>query len=251
MLATAPDHEGWDIYAAPQVVPHCHFTPLIQHIWRNPAVSLGLLSKEAVVFHQDKVGRLIQLLDEAHYARRCRHSKQFSYAVERQPVMTKYYRAENTNRAIKHQGHAFVFEPYECFAGTWRGVYQTDKESEQIALDDMAQNPSVALWEIDETEYARCVQKKTPSQYWVHGPRAPKVPQPENHGRAAAVVVEPKPVPAPMPVSAPVKVVDNLDDALQVGNVSPSQPPPAPTRKAKAKGKGRGRRSGSTRKSVA
>lgn len=65
--------EAFDSYFAPEWLPNCHFTPLIQQIhWTSPDVeptfpdqaSLSLLDPRAVLFHRCKDGTLIDRLRE-------------------------------------------------------------------------------------------------------------------------------------------------------------------------------------------
>lgn len=67
---------AWDQYLAADIVPHAHFTKLIQHVWNvefgKPETiptfptqeSLSLLQPEAVLFHRVKDGSLIARLRE-------------------------------------------------------------------------------------------------------------------------------------------------------------------------------------------
>jgi FkbM family methyltransferase len=57
-------HEvAWDIAAKDQILPHCHFTKLIQHYWKHGTFqNLEGLRPETVVFHSSKDGSLIDLL---------------------------------------------------------------------------------------------------------------------------------------------------------------------------------------------
>lgn len=61
---------AFDVYAAKEVLPKCHFTTLIQHVFNTMGkpptfpdqASLGLLQTGAVFFHRCKDGSLIQRL---------------------------------------------------------------------------------------------------------------------------------------------------------------------------------------------
>lgn len=66
-LATVAMEVPWDLAAADQIVPHAHFTELIQHNWRPPEFNSleemrAELAPRTVLYHKDKTGRLIELL---------------------------------------------------------------------------------------------------------------------------------------------------------------------------------------------
>lgn len=62
---------AWDIVGAKQILPQMHETHLIHHSWKAEnfpdAVSLERLNIEAVIYHQNKDGSLIQRLMERDY----------------------------------------------------------------------------------------------------------------------------------------------------------------------------------------
>jgi FkbM family methyltransferase len=54
---------AWDIASKDQILPHCHFTKMIQHYWQHGTfTSLDGIRPETVVFHSSKDGSLIDLL---------------------------------------------------------------------------------------------------------------------------------------------------------------------------------------------
>lgn len=75
-LAYLAQDIAWDCAAAAQIVPHAHFTNLIEHSWKRDAVTKEYLnvtfesweqvereiSKEAVIYHASKDGSLITVL---------------------------------------------------------------------------------------------------------------------------------------------------------------------------------------------
>jgi hypothetical protein len=221
--------KGWDIYAAEQVVPHCRFTSLIQHIWRNPSVSLELVSPDAVIFHQDKQGRLIELLDQTRFGGACAAHPMFSYTQERKAksTMRKWFKAENTNRAIRSHGMQFVFDNYGQMAGTWRGVFTTADDTEIAALSALANDCRQPVWEIAEEEYNSLLQKKTMTPPSVLS--APSVPVVESrHGDAPVVAEKPK-SPAPPETPKPAPVVESIESLLKIEPAVPSAiPDPVP-----------------------
>lgn len=57
----------WDVYAAQQIIKQCHFTPLIQHVYRHPEIKTmqelrAVLEPKTVLFHSDKYGAIRRLL---------------------------------------------------------------------------------------------------------------------------------------------------------------------------------------------
>jgi hypothetical protein len=154
-LVNVPDSVPWDLHAAAQALPHCHFTKLIQHVfhrhdpgWVVP--SLGILDPKAVIFHQDKSGRLINILDSAFYVNECFRHSLFNYVAvsQEETVMQKFYHAENVTRAITSHGKRFRFDALDIHGGAIPGAYATDSESEQIALADLTSNPTTGVTEI-------------------------------------------------------------------------------------------------------
>lgn len=68
-LAYQTVETAWDVTAAQQIVPQAHFTNLIQHQWKAPSFESWAdvekrIRPEAVIFHANKDGSLIQLLRE-------------------------------------------------------------------------------------------------------------------------------------------------------------------------------------------
>lgn len=60
---------AWDLAAASQIVPKCHFTKLISHTWRRQSFQTQeevnvSVPAEAVLYHSSKDGSLIRLLRE-------------------------------------------------------------------------------------------------------------------------------------------------------------------------------------------
>lgn len=234
-LVTCPDNNAWDVYCAPEVLPNAHFTPLIQHMfkrhhqgWQVPSISV--IDKRAVLFHQDKTGALIRMLDALHYGLGCANHPLFGYNSLSKPdhVMTKFYYTVNATKAVKIHGRTFAFEPLPVFGGSVPGVLALSLESEQIAMAEVASNPATGVKEIDQTEYEDLAKKK-----WVSPPtstlEAPNnsLPQiaisPTPSGRTAEVVENPTPhssEPDPLPATE----IKDIADVLKTGSVLPSQP---------------------------
>jgi len=60
-------HTCWDVLAAPQILPQCHPTTLIQHDWRRPEIKnrqelSKILLPNTALFHSDKYGAIPRIL---------------------------------------------------------------------------------------------------------------------------------------------------------------------------------------------
>lgn len=242
-LARVPDSAGWDTWCAEDVNPHAHFTPLIQHVFRRhePGWSipgLNALDKRAVIFHQDKYGKLIRLLDEAHFGGACgRHPLFGSQLTDNQPLthtMTKFYKTVNATRAIVARGgKRFAFDPVESFAGAMPGVYATEIQADQELLDDMANNPTSGVASITQQDYEKLTKKNwihpvlatsKPSNATLPPPQVPLAATPS--GKAAAVVAEPVSVGGDHGGPPGLSQIKDIGDVLKVDTVQPSQPAP-------------------------
>lgn len=249
-LVRVPDTQAWDAHCGSEVLPHSRITNLIQHIWKEPRINdISIVNPETAIFHQDKTGRLIELFDQHHYQGECNRTELFRYdylAQPESPMPLKYYRAENSNRVIVQNGLRFAFEPYGQFAGTYLGTYITNKENEQVALDQLASNPRNAIYEISQEEWFSLTKKKITPQSPVSIPLN-KISHPSwtvlKGNRAAVVVEEPRSVSSdfngsaiipPDQVLSPTKI-ESIDDVLEVGTVVPTETidktsmPPSPT----------------------
>lgn len=239
-LVTAPDYAPWDCWAGKEVIPHAHFCLLIQHEIRQlPFTNLGCIHPRAVLFHQDKAGKLIRLLDGEQFGYECASHPLFGYTMENKEYtfMPKFYHADNANRAIKSQGIEFRFEMYDNFGGCWRGLYATEIESEIIALNALVANPRNAVTEITQTEYETKAKKKWITKH-SNSSRSWLAPQAAIYQSPAAVVVE---NPSPSRSLEPPKldqqpVVDDINDVLVFDTVAPHESDtPAPKVKSKPK----------------
>lgn len=230
--------EAWDTFACQQTMPHAHFTKLIQHVFNNPTIpdDLSILRKETVLFHQNKDGRLINLLNRNRWHGELNNGLDPVTVFER---MTKYYHAENCNKRIKSGKTDFLFEVYGQFQGVWLGIFATDDEQQQAALDNLAATPSSAVTAISEADYQVNLKKK-----WLDT-RAAKLPSQEPKapahllGKVAAVADKPSPGPvnsAPV-ILKPVELPESVESVIKVGKVaiSPTASAPANLHKAKKK----------------
>lgn len=226
-LMTVPAHGAWDCSAAPEVMPHAHFTGLFQHEWFKEPIATSQISAEAVIYHRDKKGRMIDLLDDQEYGGQANES--FGVSKQEEEITTMiYFHADNANRVIKSQQYEFRFEQYDCFGGSWRGLYATENEGEIIALSALTQDPRTAVTELTQAEYDAIAKKKPApspaSKAWSPPPGA-RI----NQSPAALVVNPQSPEPAPAaPVygEAGAPQVENLDAVLELGQVKTQPAPP-------------------------
>lgn len=228
-LVTAKE-APWDLHSAPEVVPHCYFTSLIQHVNRREQFAKReFLDPRSVIFHQNKTGSLCHEIDREVFGGEWSRHPIYQDREEEIFMSTKYYRADNSNRRIKAGAFSFAFEPYGQHGGSWQGVYATDNEAHQIALAGVAGNPRNAVYEITAEEYERLSKKKvTPPNFSASGnwsaPSSPP-PQPRTHlaGKGGAVVVE-NPSPLPDEPKAP-PIIEKIEDVLKVATIKPVDVP--------------------------
>lgn len=232
-LSEVQDTKGWDTFAADQIVPNAHFTGLIQHVWWNPVVSLEMIEETAVIFHQDKAGALIGLIDQKLCGGEA--DKQFNYSqVGKEKVILpmKCYFTHNANRVIKAPGYDFRFEKTEIIGGAWQGVYATQDEAEIAALTS-AVAANIGVTEITQEEYEKAAKKKlTPRIVSVV---TPPEGRPMQINQSPAVLVE-NPVPSHAKPENnegnAAKPVESIDEVLKVDTVTMADGPVRPRRQA-------------------
>ena len=168
-LINVPDNDAWDTHAGKETVPNAHLTKLIQHVFRRHdpgwgVPSLGILDRNAVLFHQDKMGRLPALLDQAYYSGQCRVHPLFSYELlgREDAVMRKFYYAANVTKAIVAHGKRFPFEACRIHGGAIPGSYSTEVETDQAALAELTGNPATGVTELPKEEWESVTKKKAP-----------------------------------------------------------------------------------------
>lgn len=234
-LVTCPDHDAWDTWSAPEVVPQCHFVKLIQHVfrrhepgWSIPA--LGILQPETVLFHQDKQGKLIYLLDQAHFGYECRGHPLFGYSTltNETIVMRKFYQAANVTRAIMAHGRRFNFQATDIIGGSVPGAYTTEIESEQTALCELTGNPATGVTEISQQEWETLTKKKAPSppSSSTYKPSSGTLPQaallPTPSNSPAVLVAEPNSA-GSKGAGAPKGPIVDIADVIRTDTVQPAQ----------------------------
>lgn len=242
-LTECPDHDAFDTFAAKWTLDKALFTPLIQHVfkrhdrgWRVPG--LAILDPRAVLFHQDKKGDLIPMIDKARYGGEAENHPIFGYSELYRPTfaMTKFYYASNATKSHSAHGLRFVFSPVDMFAGAMPGVLTTDKEDEQIALEDLTSNPTTGIREISQEEWEKHAKKK-----WSHPssntskPWNPSCPQaaifPAPSGKSPAVLVA-EPHSDPLAGNTPTgpSGIKDINDVIKTDHVVPTSTPPAKER---------------------
>lgn len=216
---------AWDVYAAPQTVPHAHWTKLIQHVFFKPAIpdDLSILKPKTVLFHQNKDGRLINLLNRKRWKGELNGGKD---PVTQFEIMTKYYHADNVNRRIKVGGQQFLFEPYGQFAGVWSGVFATENDSQQAALSAAVGQRGVSVREITQEEYDSFIKKKAPDAQ-----RLRRSQEPPGPGSLGSPVVESQKPPesADAPVTPATMMPATVEEVLMTApvEVTPTATEPA------------------------
>lgn len=238
-LATAPNNCAWDCWSSKEVLPQIHATDLIQHVFNRPVIrSTKIVAPNTAVFHQDKKGVLIRLLDLELYSGNCSASPLFSYLVADDVQITamKFYHAENANRTIRSHGMNFNFDRYGLFGGSWLGVYATESEDEQMALDAISSDPTSAVTVITQAEYEGFAKKKINQR--------PLQPSPTSQGPSlrgaihqspAAVVADPLPS---QDIDRPGgNLPSKIDDVLKIADVHQEfdvrEDAPPPVRKSR------------------
>jgi hypothetical protein len=142
-------------------------TPLIQHVFRHhdkgwSVPGLSILDKRAVIFHQDKKGKLIQMLDQSQYSGECAADPVWRYDVvySREKVTARFFHCVNATKPVKINGNAFTFERLESFAGSLPGALATELEHEQNLLAAVACNPASGVTEITKDDWERETKRK-------------------------------------------------------------------------------------------
>jgi hypothetical protein len=232
-LVTSPDRDAWDTWSAPEVVPNCHFVKLIQHVFRRhepgwSVPSLAILDKDAVLFHQDKKGKLVYMLDHAYHGGECAAHPLFGYSSlsNEERAMRRFYYAQNVTRAIVAHGRRFQFEALDCHGGSVPGAFSTDLEADQAALSELTSNPTTGVVEISAEEWENCTKKKVPQAPSTSTskpssgilPQAALLPTPSKS--PAVLVAEPSAVTKEAAPGGPIK---DIADVIKTDTVQPAQ----------------------------
>ena len=236
-LASCPDHDAFDTHAGSAIMPLAHWVHLIQHVFRRhekgwEVPSLGILDKRAVIFHQDKRGKLIALIDQHIYQGACSEHGLFGYEHLFQPniVMTKFYYTQNATKSYSVGDHRFAFTPLEAFGGSVPGVLDLEDEERQIAISELTGNPTTGITELTMEEWENVTKKKwLPQLSSTSGPLKPSPPLMPN----AAILPVPSRSPAAVVVEGPSSSpsiegpaqIENIEDVLKTAPVEPSQAP--------------------------
>lgn len=136
----------------------------------------------------------------------------------------RYFRYDNASRALKLGDVRFVFDVVGQFAGSWVGVFATDKENE-IAL--LLEKGSVfGVVEITADEYEAQLKKKLPSQRSTQTSAENKILLPRPGRQSAAVVVKHDGAPPSQTkaISNPPTVKVTVDEVVVLGKAPYVEP---------------------------
>lgn len=234
-ISECPDESAWDVWGARQVMPYTHWTKLIQHVFKRPQVGyrvpgLEVLDGESVIFHQDKAGDLIRLIDEAQYNGECGRHPLYSYFDRNNPNhMTKYYYSQNATKAARSAGRTFVFEALPPIGGAVPGVLMLTDEGEQIAMSELVNNPTTGISELSLEEFETTAKKKLdPERLNISKPSSatqmPMLPITPTPSKSPAVLVAAgESIDFSKPSSTPVHRTE--EELVQIGDVDPAQVP--------------------------
>jgi hypothetical protein len=220
-------HEAWDTFCAPEILQHYARTNLIQHVWRQPRITLAMLDRNAVIFHQDKTSRMIRFLDQDLFGGELFRGK--SDIIDDRYDMTKFYHTTNASLRRRAGGYEFRFGAYDMVGGAMSGVLALESDGEQAAMAMLSNDPRTGVTEIAQEEYERCSKKK-------HEPRnALKRSEGFSVGnrplaRSPAALVTPASSQSHNPALAdPPReekpVAATVAEAIQTAEITPSQPP--------------------------
>jgi hypothetical protein len=231
-LGTPLSHSAWDAYYGKKILETAHITNLIQQVWRPKSKKqlARLLSRNAVLFHQDKYGMMIQDLNENRFGRGF-NIREPQEGVETLTMPTKFYHADNATIRRQVGGFQFRFDPYCIVAGTPMGVLEVTDEVEQLAMQELAEDPTTGITEISAADYEERSKKKPKprEQTPLRGLSSPP---------AVAIPASPEPVVEKADIPKPKvdpKDLPDVDSAVQLGDVSEVAPVKAPTAKKKGR----------------
>ena len=148
--------QAWDIYAAPEVEPLMARSKTIQQIWQPGlwlnAKGLSRLSAQAALFHQDKEGSLIRLLNRERFGGRF----DWSFAKESAP----FFMLEAPTERLIVKGESFLeFRKVARGPSGLLSIHQSEDPAETTILRSMCGR--FGLSQIEESEY-RALEKQAP-----------------------------------------------------------------------------------------
>lgn len=148
--------QAWDIYAAAEVEPQMAHSKTIQQIWQPglwlSAKGMGRLSPGAALFHQDKEGSLIRLLNRERFGGRF----DWSFAKDVKP----FFMLEAPTERLIVKGETFIgFRKVARGPSGLVSIHQSDDPAESMILRSMCGH--FGLSQIDEAEY-RALEKQAP-----------------------------------------------------------------------------------------
>lgn len=148
--------QAWDIYAAPDVEPQMAHSKTIQQIWQPGlwlgAKSLNRLSPHAALFHQDKGGSLIRLLNRERFGGR------FDWGFAKDA--TPFFMLEAPTERLIVKGEMFIpFRKVARGPGGLLSIHKSEDPAEATILRSLCGH--FGLTQIDEAEY-RALEKQAP-----------------------------------------------------------------------------------------
>lgn len=239
-LCCCPDHDAWDCFAAPEVLPNAKFTTLIQHVfkrhergWAIPA--MAILDPRAAIFHQDKTGKLVQLLDEHHFGGECLDHPLYGYRYLSYPekVMWRFYHCANASKGHKAGNMVFHFDHVAIHGGAMQGAYATDEQEKQLALDELVHNPASGITEMTKDQWEGFTKKKiSPEQPGQNISNAlartyPPIALTPTPSKSPAVLVEVRSTPLGE-TSVDLAEVTDINEVIKVGKVADPVVGPVP-----------------------
>ena len=148
--------QAWDIYAAAEVEPQMAHSKTIQQIWQPglwlSAKGMGRLSPGAALFHQDKEGSLIRLLNRERFGGR------FDWSFAK--GATSFFMLEAPTERLIVKGETFIgFRKVARGPSGLVSIHQSDDPAESMILRSMCGH--FGLSQIEESEY-RALEKQAP-----------------------------------------------------------------------------------------
>jgi len=150
---------AWDVDCSAQVVPLMHNTRLIQQRWlrfsEDRRVDPGILTREAVLFHQDKLGRLPFDLDPtfADAALTLRYP-----SVLLRGNAMRYFLNQKADAPLKVGGREFNFEVAVYIGGAKWGTIAVSDDEDVTLLESLALTGRIK--EIPKSDYDIYESKK-------------------------------------------------------------------------------------------
>lgn len=231
-LITCPPQATFDIHASPQTLPNAHITKLFQQVWKPPQITTKLIAPETVLWHQDKTGQMIKLLDKERFMSELYQGQ--PDIIERKTMSetaTRFFMARNASRRYEFNGTRIRFEPCSQVGGVWSGVFGTGDPA-QIAILETMTGSVPGIMEITQEAFDGMTKKKAKvasllksSVLNLDNPLNP--PSPVKAATKAEAPLTPPAVPK----------IDSIDSVIELTRIVPSQPVESPAFKPSRRGR--------------